>query len=85
MIPRVQFTVGVRDDQVKVHFVEREGGPRIERIITSVRDFARFIVDKAKAAKCQPDDLIILYSSSMDFPEDSTRNKVTIKLARALR
>jgi hypothetical protein len=85
MIPHIQFGLGIYDDKVKIRYVEREGGPQIKRVVTSVDDFIKFIKEKCKAAKCTPEDLIIMCSSSMDFPEDSTDNKKTIKLAKALR
>jgi hypothetical protein len=85
MIPHIQFGLGIYDDKVKIRFVKKKNGPQIMREITSVEDFTDFIKEKAKAAKCEVDDLIIMCSSSMDFPEESTKNKKTIKLAHALR
>jgi len=85
MIPNVQFGLGIEKDKVMLRFVEKEGGPQVKREVTSVKDFTQFILAKAKAAKCEPDDLIIMCSSSMDFPEDSTTNKATIDLAHDLR
>jgi len=85
MIPNKQFSLGVEDNKVKIYFVKKKGGPEIRRTIKSVEDFAKFITAKAEEAKCKVDDLIIMCSSSMDFPEDSTKDPDVIKLAHALR
>lgn len=38
-----------------------------------------------KNSEVKADDLIIMCSSSMDFPEEETKNKKVIALAHALR
>ncbi len=85
MIPLIQYGLGIRNDKVMIRYVDTERGKQKERIVKSVDDFKNFIITRMKLAKCEPEDLIIMCSSSMDFPEDSTNNKKTIKLARELR
>lgn len=85
MIPYIQYGLGIRDDRVELRYQNTAKGKQLRRVITSVKDFQQFIIDRCKKAKVKPDDLIVMCSSSMDFPEDSTSNKKTIALARALR
>jgi hypothetical protein len=85
MMPGIQFGLGIVNGQVSIRFVETAGGPQIQRPITSVEDFLTFIKAKADAAHCDPDDLIIMCSSSMDFPEEYTKDPKVIKLANDLR
>lgn len=85
MIPFVQYGLGIDNDKVVLRYQDKAKGPQIKRVIESVEDFVAFIKERCKKAKVKPDDLIIMCSSSMDFPEDSTDNKKTIALAHALR
>lgn len=85
MIPFVQYGLGIENDKVMLRYQDTAKGPQLKRIVESVADFASFITERCKKAKVKPDDLIIMCSSSMDFPEDSTDNKKTIALARKLR
>jgi hypothetical protein len=48
-------------------------------------DFIAFLKARIKKFKLKADDLIIMCSSSMDFPEQETKDKKVIALARELR
>lgn len=86
MIPGIQFVLGVDEDGVYIRFVKTAKQKRqSRRKIKSVEDFVSFIKAKAKAANCEPDDLIIMCSSSMDFPHEYTKDTKVIKMARTIR
>ena len=85
MIPLIQYGLGVYEDGVYIRYQDTEKGKEKRRLIKSVDDFATFIKLRSKKAKCNPDDFIIMCSSSMDFPKEYTNNKKVIALARALR
>lgn len=85
MIPYVQYGLGIEDDKVMLRYQDTARGPQKKHVVESVEDFAAFIKQRCDKAKIKFDDLIIMCSSSMDFPQDSTDNKKTIKLAKALR
>ena len=63
--------------------ISRSGGP--DRIITSEEDYAQYLAGECKKYKVELDDLIVMTSSTMDFPYDFTKNEATIALARKLR
>lgn len=63
--------------------IGHSGGKK--HVINSVEEFVKYVKRKAKAAKCEPDDLIIMCSSSMDFPKEYTSDPAVLKLVRALR
>lgn len=79
------YCMGIHDDKVKIRYIEKDGGPEVLREITSIKDYAHFLKGQMEKLRCELDDLCIMCSSSMDFPEDSTDNKKTIKLAHELR
>jgi hypothetical protein len=85
MIPKIQFGLGVDKGGVYIRFVTRPGATEIKRKIKSVEDFITFIKTKARAAGCEPDDLIIMCSSSMDFPSEYNKDPKVIKLAKMIR
>lgn len=86
MMPGIQFGLGVESDGVYIRFVKTaKQKKQTKRKIESVDDFISFIKEKAKAAKCNPDDLIIMCSSSMDFADEYTKDPNVIKLANDLR
>ena len=89
MMPLIQYGLGISDDKVVLRYCDNEKQSSWEkqkrRVITSVDDFARFMHERMKKYNLKEHDIIMMCSSSMDFPEDSTDNKATIKLARALR
>lgn len=85
-MPGIQYGLGVETDQVMVRYQDTANGPQLKRPVISVQDFVQFIKERMKRFKItDPDELVIMCSSSMDFPEDSTDNPATIKLARELR
>ncbi len=86
MMPGIQYSLEVCEDGVYVRYVNSaKQKTQTHRKIESVEDFITFIKERAKKFRCQPDDFIIMCSSSMDFPEESTKNKKVIALAYALR
>ena len=89
MIPIIQYGLGIQNDKVVLRYADTEKQGSFEkqkrRVVTSEQDFKSFMQARMKKYNLKADDLIIMCSSSMDFPEDSTNNKKTIALARALR
>ena len=86
MIPGIQYGLGIENDQVIVRYSNTINGPVHKHPIKNKQEFIDFVVPRAKKAGAKNwADLIIVCSSSMDFPEDSTKKKATIRLARALR
>ena len=85
----LQYGLGIRNNRVELRYADTERQRSWEhqkrRVVTSVDDFRNFIQSRMKKYKHTADDLIIMCSSSMDFPEDSTSNKKTIALAHELR
>lgn len=55
------------------------------REVTSLDDLRQFLVNKAREAKVALDDLSVMASSSLDFPEEFTSHKATIALAHAIK
>jgi hypothetical protein len=86
MMPGIQYGLGVEKDGVYIRYVDSSKQKKQTlRKIESVEDFVSFIKARAEKFKCTPDDFIIMCSSSMDFPDEYTKNKKVIKLAHALR
>jgi hypothetical protein len=86
MIPLIQYVLGIKNDNVVLRFTSKEGQKRqTERVVKSETDFREFMLARMKKYNLKQEDLIIMCSSSMDFPEDDTENKATIALAHALR
>ena len=86
MIPGIQYGLGVYEDGVYIRYQDTAKGKQKRRKLTSRADFVAFM--KARMAKfgiLDDTELIISCSSSMDFPEDSTKDKKVIALARELR
>jgi hypothetical protein len=72
------YYLSIRNDRVTVKYDDAE-----LRVITSARDFDEFLSLEAARLGVRREDLKVLASSSMDFPEDETSNPETIALARA--
>ena len=86
MMPGIQYGLGVYKDGVYIRYVDSsKQKTQTRRKIVSVEDFVTFIKERAKKFKCEPDDFIIMCSSSMDFPDEYTKDKKVIKLAHDLR
>lgn len=86
MMPKIQYGLGVEEDGVYIRYIDtaKQKKPTLRKI-ESVNDFVTFIKTRAEKFKCTPDDFIIMCSSSMDFPEEVTKDKKIIKLAHAIR
>jgi len=86
MIPYIQYGLGVDEDGVYIRYQNTERGKQLRRKLVNFEDFKQFIVGRMKKAGVKDaDDLIIMCSSSMDFPEEYTKDKAVIKLAHDLR
>lgn len=85
MMPGVQFCLSVEKSGVYVRFLKVGNKNETKMKIKSVQHFVSFIQEKAKIACCEPKDLIIMCSSSMDSPEVYTKNSKVIALAHAIR
>lgn len=85
MIPKVQFGLGVDHRGVYMYYVPDVDAPKITRIITSVEDFVSFVKERASDVPCDPDDLLIVCSSEMDFPHEYNKDPEVIKLANTIR
>lgn len=85
MMPGIQFSLTVKQDGVYVRYRPSIKSSVKSKRIESVKDFIGFIKRKARQAQCDPDDLIVICSSTMDFPEEETKDKAVIKLAHDLR
>jgi len=77
--------MGVDERGVYMYYVPDVEAPEITRIITSVDDFISFVKERAAAVPCDPEDLLIVCSSSMDFPDEYNKDPEVIKLANAIR
>ena len=86
MIPGIQYGLGVYSDGVYIRYQNKENSPQRRRKLTSVADFRKFMLGRMKKFGIKSgNDLVISCSSTMDFPEEATKNKKVIALARALR
>lgn len=86
MIPYIQYGLGVYKDGVYIRYVNSATQKTpTKRKVKSVSDFQNFIKSRIKKFNLNVDDLFVMCSSSMDFPEESTSNKKVIALAHALR
>jgi hypothetical protein len=81
---RNYFYLTIKNDNVVVEY-EDSCKKEITRTFENIDDYAIFFSTIAKEAEVEFDDLIIMCSSSLDWPEDSTDNIETIKLADAIR
>jgi hypothetical protein len=73
------FILGVRNNYLTVAY--RQPSNRwADRRIKSVKDFMGFLQRMIRKHKIKEEELIVMGSSSMDFPKDSTKNKETLKL-----
>ena len=77
------YIIGIRNDRVQISWRTR-AGTRRHQPIGSAADLRVFLAKQQAKYKCKADDFVIMHSSSMDFPEDSTSNEATIKLALLL-
>lgn len=77
------YILGIRNDRVQISWSTRSGNRRYHAL-GSAADFRAFSAKQQAKYKCKADDLVVMCSSSMDFPEDATDNKATIKLAMLL-
>jgi len=75
----VKFFLTIENDAVVVKT------DYVAQAVASEAELAAFIASSAKAAGVANEDLSVLASSSLDFPEEFTSNKATIALAKALK
>lgn len=68
------FHMSVYEDEVVICHKQ------IKKVVESVEDTDDYFNAKAKLLGVEKKDLIVMRSSSMDFPEDETENKETLKL-----
>jgi len=76
------FYLTIEHDRVVVKFTSTRGGADVTRPIKDVEDFRNFFTSKADEAKVPPETLTVMASSTMDFPEDFTKDQNTVLLAR---
>ena len=75
------YNLSVNNDRIEV----KSEGLTSVRVITDIQYYIRFFTSEAERIGCDIDDLTVMCSSSMDWPEDSTKNKETIALANEIR
>lgn len=81
--PATRFYLTINSDKVVVEFDGTKGG-RISRPVLSAADFDAFLTSKANEAGVTVDDLSVMISSTLHFPDEWTKNPETIALAREL-
>lgn len=85
MIPLIQFGLGIYDGKVQIRWQETVHGNEQRKVIETYDEFIAFLKERITIANCTPDDLIIVCSSSMDFPEEDTDDEKVIALAHQIR
>jgi hypothetical protein len=69
-------------DKNKVKISRYTGGPG--RIVKSLADFNEYMAAEAKMSGVKVEDIPVMKSSSIDFPEDFTNDPKVIALAKEL-
>jgi hypothetical protein len=82
--PATEFYLCIAYDRVWVNFNGTHGG-RMSRPISSLEHFRQFLTSKANEAGMRIEELTVMASSSLDFPDEFTNNPATIALANELR
>jgi hypothetical protein len=82
--PTTSFLLSIERNRVMVRYDGTSGG-KITRPIKDENDYYQFLYSKADEANVQLEELRVLCSSSLDFPEEHTRNEATLKLAATIR
>lgn len=72
--------VTVEDDDVVIYY-----GADQARVIQTLQEYRSFLKARADAQGVEMKDLTVMASSSMDFPEENTKNADTIALAHLIR
>ena len=87
MIPLIQYslTVGNTSRRLEVRYQNTERGRTLHHVFQNGQEFKDWFERRAKKLKCSVDDFIVMASPSVDFPEEYTRHKATLKMCRALR
>lgn len=85
MIPLIQYGLTCKSDGVYLRYQDTDKGKEKQLKIKSVEHLDQFLFERAKKAGCYVEDFIVMCSSSMDFPEESTGSKKVITLAHAVR
>jgi len=82
--PATEFYLTIRSDKLWIEFDGTHGG-RHSRQIMSENDLRQFLISKANEAGIAANELSVMASSALDFPEEFTKNAETIALARAIK
>ena len=88
MMPFVQYSLNVDAEGVYVRYVDAPNQPfdkHLRKRIKSMDEFISFLQSRLNQFKLHPDQLIIMASSSMDFPQDYTKDPAVIALANEMR
>lgn len=90
--PPTYFMLTVSGDHLEAHYgpnlhsYDAEGRYVGDRTVFESGDhYFKFFADAAKAAGVDLHDLMVMCSSTVDFPEDETNNEKTIALCRMIR
>lgn len=79
------YHMTIDNDWIEIHAFTDNGRKR-KVVVNSVLDYHCFFLAEAKKYNCDIDSLPpLMCSSSMDFPEDSTKSKTVIELANVIR
>jgi hypothetical protein len=82
--PATYFFLTIEYDNVVVKYDGTSGG-KVTRPIRDIEDYRQFFISKADEAGVDIDNFDVMCSSSIDFPEEHTKNPKTINLAREIR
>ena len=84
MAAAILFHLGIEHGKLVVQYRSTHAGAFVTRVVRDMDDLRVFLLSKADEAKVAPEELTVLLSSSIDFPEESTDDPATIALAKAL-
>jgi len=82
--PAIYFFLTIENNKLVAKYDGTEGG-KVTRGFKDIKDYVAFFTSKANEAGVKLEDLYIMASSSLDFPEEATNNPKVIELANQIR